>query len=247
MPQAAWKRVNNIRSRVKSEAGFSRCDFPLALRPMSNSAMSQTEFLHAALNDSITSGRFIDTKFYVFSRRDKSRRVGTPKALFANSRVLTTVPYFETRKRLIFSLFFGVSLRSSPSIFHDVLRSSVVFSDRFSEGVSKNLSDGFPSDEEPYTDSYECLPDSDLDEEEGHTDADELLSDNPALNPTHRKGVAVPDRESTQGRRRVPSLTSGRNDAEQVAPATGGSCGHPGTPHVQSGKVAIIKDVAATT
>jgi len=73
--------------------------------------MSQTESLQAALNDSITSGRFIDTKFYVFSRRDKSGRVGTPKILFANNRVLTTVPYFETRKRLTIFLFFGVSLR----------------------------------------------------------------------------------------------------------------------------------------
>ena len=78
--------------------------------------MSQTEELHAALNDSITSGRFIDTKFYVFSRRDKSGRVGTPKALFANSRVLRTVPYFETRKQLALFLFFGVSLRPFPAV-----------------------------------------------------------------------------------------------------------------------------------
>ena len=60
--------------------------------------MSQPHFLHAALNDSITSGRFIDTKFYVFSRKNQSGRVGTPKALFANSHVLAAVPYFETRK-----------------------------------------------------------------------------------------------------------------------------------------------------
>jgi len=112
--------------RVKSEAGFPRCDCPVgairrhcispALQPAPNPTMSQTELLHAALNDSIASGRFIDTKFYVFSRRDKSGRVGTPKALFANSRVLTTVPYFETRKQLTLSLFFGVSLRLSSSI-----------------------------------------------------------------------------------------------------------------------------------
>ena len=73
--------------------------------------MTQPEVLHAALNDSITYGRFIDTKFYVFSRREKSGRVGTPKALFANGRVLRTVPYFETRKRLTLFLFFDVSLR----------------------------------------------------------------------------------------------------------------------------------------
>ena len=60
--------------------------------------MSKPHFLHAALNDSIVSGKFIDTKFYVFSCRNQSGRVGTPKALFANSRVLAAVPYFETRK-----------------------------------------------------------------------------------------------------------------------------------------------------
>ena len=55
--------------------------------------MSQPRFLHASLNDSISSGRFIDTKFYVFSCRDQSGRVGTPKALFANSCALAAVPY----------------------------------------------------------------------------------------------------------------------------------------------------------
>jgi len=209
--------------------------------------MSQTESLQAALNDSIASGRFIDTKFYVFSRRDKSGRVGTPKALFANSRVLTTVPYFETRKRLTLFLFFGVSLRLSSSILRGVLRSSVVFSDRFSEGVSKNLRDGFPSDEEPYTDSYECSSDSDLDEEEGYTETDEHLSDNPAMNPARKKGVAVPDQEPALGRRRVPSFTGGQNNAEQVATAADDSGSHPRTAHAQLGKVAIVRDVAATT
>ena len=72
--------------------------FPPSHTPYSTPTMSQPHFLHTALNDSITSGRFIDTKFYVFSRRDQLDRVGTPKALFANSRVLATVPYFEARK-----------------------------------------------------------------------------------------------------------------------------------------------------
>jgi len=123
----------------------------------------------------------------------------------------------------------------------------VVFSDRFSEGASKSLGDGFPSDEEPYTDSYECLPDSDLDEEEGYAEADEPLSDNPAMKPARRESVAVPDQEPAQSRRSISSLTSGRNNAEQVTTAAGGSGVHPETARVQSGKVAIIRDVAATT
>ncbi|KAF9779896.1 hypothetical protein BJ322DRAFT_349753 [Thelephora terrestris] len=151
--------------------------------------MSQPHILHSALTESITSGRFVDTKFYVFSRRHNSGRVGTPKALFANGRVLATVPYFES-----------------------------LFSERFSEGESKDIRDGFPSDEQPYTDTYEYLSDSDLDEEEECTGVDEPANNDTATNnPFLSPGIAAPDRE----------------------------CG--GTVHMQQGKVAIVKDMAAIT
>ena len=58
--------------------------------------MDLPHFLLDALNDSIISGTFVDTKFYVFSRRGASGRVGSPRALYCNSRVLDTVPYFST-------------------------------------------------------------------------------------------------------------------------------------------------------
>jgi len=54
--------------------------------------------LREALNDAISSGRFVDTKIVLFSRRDSSGRVCKPKALYANSHVLKSVPYFEDRK-----------------------------------------------------------------------------------------------------------------------------------------------------
>ena len=42
-----------------------------------------------ALRDSITSGMFVNTKFWVFSKRSsRSGRVGEPKALFANGHVV---------------------------------------------------------------------------------------------------------------------------------------------------------------
>ena len=37
-----------------------------------------------------------------------------------------------------------------------------MFSEEFSEGRIKNLNEGFPSDSDPYTGSYEYLSDSDL-------------------------------------------------------------------------------------
>ena len=58
--------------------------------------MDPPRFLLDALSDSITSGTFIDTKFYVFSRRETSGCVGSPRALYCNSRVLSTVPYFSS-------------------------------------------------------------------------------------------------------------------------------------------------------
>lgn len=54
--------------------------------------------LKEALNDAITSGEFIDTKIVLFSRRDSSGKVYKPKALYANSHVLKTVPYFNARE-----------------------------------------------------------------------------------------------------------------------------------------------------
>jgi len=57
--------------------------------------MDPPQFLLDALKASVTSGTFVDTKFYVFSRREVSGRVGSPRALYCNSRVLGTVPYFS--------------------------------------------------------------------------------------------------------------------------------------------------------
>ena len=54
--------------------------------------------LREALNDAISSGRFVDTKIVLFSRRDSSGRVCKPKALYANSHVLKSVPYFKDRE-----------------------------------------------------------------------------------------------------------------------------------------------------
>ena len=117
-----------------------------------------------------------------------------------------------------------------------MLRHLVVFSDRFSEGALKNLRDGFPPDEEPYTDSYEYSSDSDLDEVEGYTlEADELPNNDTVKNrPACEQG-------STCARRTLPP-TIGRH-AEQATAIVNDS----GTTHVHPGKVAIIKDMAAAT
>ena len=50
-----------------------------------------------ALNDSIFSGVFIDTKFVVFSERVKATgRIKQPRILFAASTVVKSVPYLAS-------------------------------------------------------------------------------------------------------------------------------------------------------
>ena len=56
--------------------------------------MAATTALREALNQGISSGNLIDTKIILYSHRDSSGRVCRPKALYANSHVLKTVPYF---------------------------------------------------------------------------------------------------------------------------------------------------------
>ena len=64
----------------------------------SRHTMTITTALKGALNDAISSGKFIDTQIILFSRRDGSGRVCKPKALYTNSHVLKSVPYFNDRE-----------------------------------------------------------------------------------------------------------------------------------------------------
>ena len=48
-----------------------------------------------------------------------------------------------------------------------------MFSDGFSEGQLRDIDDGFPSDSNPYTEDYEYLSDSDLEDGSSCSDDDE--------------------------------------------------------------------------
>ena len=127
--------------------------------------MDPPHFLLDALKASIASGTFIDTKFYVFSRLDASGRVGSPRPLYCNSRVLKTVPYFSTC-RLQKPL-------SRPTPDNMVS----VFSNGYSEGEMKDINEGFPSDTPNFADGYDYLSDSDLEDDETELSDDNRRSD----------------------------------------------------------------------
>ena len=63
--------------------------------------MAATLPLREALIESISSGRFEDTKVILYSRRDSSGTICRPRALYASSHVLKTVPYFNDSKSLL--------------------------------------------------------------------------------------------------------------------------------------------------
>lgn len=62
--------------------------------------MAATHSFREALSEGIGSGIFSDTKIILFSRKSRSRGVYGPKALYASSHVLRSIPHFEQRKSL---------------------------------------------------------------------------------------------------------------------------------------------------
>ena len=106
--------------------------------------------LREALNDAISSGRFVDTKIVLFSRRGGFGRACKPMALYANSHVLKSVPYFEDRE-----------YSSHPSKAHRVTPFPVLFG-TFSEAETRDFSG---TDDDDFAADYGYSSDSDLEED----------------------------------------------------------------------------------
>jgi len=60
--------------------------------------MAATTVFREALNQGISSGNLADIEIILYSHRDSSGRVCRPKALYANRRILNTVPYIKNRE-----------------------------------------------------------------------------------------------------------------------------------------------------
>ncbi|KAF9779832.1 hypothetical protein BJ322DRAFT_1167035 [Thelephora terrestris] len=161
--------------------------------------MDAPQILLDALNSSITSGTFVDTKIYVFSRREASGRVSSPQSLYCNGHVLNTIPYFSTHG--------------------------------FSEGRTKDINGGFPpgADSFPYTDHYDYLSDSDLEDEEPIEHCEqELPSIAQVLGSEARMTPGNPPQPS-----RGMSEVENRRIRDRVSE--------------RMGRVAIVRDIAAVT
>ena len=70
-----------------------------------------------------------------------------------------------------------------------------MFSDGFSEGQTRNINEGFPSDTHPYTESYDYLSDSDLEDDESEEPFDDNDSD--SKDPAEASKNLQPGRQDT--------------------------------------------------
>lgn len=116
---------------------------------------SLQDILQMALKFSLTGGDFIDTKFYLYSRRTASGIVKAPRAVYANSLSLKKVSaHFER----------GLSayILAHFSMLSDQVR--LVLSSGFRESASTRLDVTSHEDEE--TSQYEYESDSDLEDED---------------------------------------------------------------------------------
>ena len=122
--------------------------------------MPATLALREALNESISSGRFEDTKVILYSRRDTSGNICGPRALYASSHALKTVPYFNDRESL--------NTRPSRIAVNNGLR---VLSGTFAEAESKDFSEAI--DDSEITEDYGYYSDSDLEDDDHVVDSAE--------------------------------------------------------------------------
>jgi hypothetical protein len=117
--------------------------------------MAATTALREALNEGISSGNLVDTKIILYSHRDSSGRICRPKALYANSHILKTVPYFD--KRECAAAFDLIHVETSQYDF-EVLFGS------FAESHLRDFEEEINKEES--TEDYGYLSDSDLEEDE---------------------------------------------------------------------------------
>lgn len=193
--------------------------------------------LQEALRDSITSGSFVDTKFWVFSRRDPHREcVGGPKALFFNERVARRVPRLGART---------VTAHSHPRSHTNPL---TVLDECKNKG---NLRTRFPASKKPYARNYDYEDDSDLEEEEDD-DYDYYVSDiEPAVPPRVPSEKPGNDSSEFATSKNSDAKCSESSDVMSVSDLDSLFSEPPDTKdeiqpaHV--GKVVIIEDVAFVT
>ena len=194
--------------------------------------------LQEALRDSITSGSFVDTKFWLFSKRTSNPgRIGGPKALFVNERVAKSVE----------------RLGACTSIFRCSSKSQTNPSSVLEEQKSKeNLRARFPENRKPCTSHYDYEDDSDLEGGDDDDDDDDDISDDeptvppqvatekPPASPLELVTIEKSDAKSRESSDIISVSDLDSLFSEPVDVKHGSDTAH-------FGKVVVIEDVAFVT
>jgi len=159
--------------------------------------MAATTALREVLNQGISSGSLVDTKIILYSYRDSSGRVCRPRALYANSRVLKTVPYFDDREST-------ATLDTTCTEPHAIVL-KVLFGN-FAESQSKDFNKE-EIDEEESAENYGYLSDSDLEDDEDEKVAScKRTSDDLLRSPGEDRGTLPEEREERVYRGKVVKI-----------------------------------------
>ena len=190
--------------------------------------------LQEALKDSITSGTFIDTKFWVFSKRNsKPGYAGEPKALFVNGHVAKRVRRLGTRAA-VFLIY--------PRLDID---SFAVLDER---EIKENLRVRFPTDRKPYASDYDYEDDSDLEEEDEEGISDDEPTGAQVVTEKPRNDPNVVSVEGSNAKSDESSDIISVSDLDSLFSEPfdeKGEVGVASSAHV--GKVVVTEDVAFVT
>ena len=189
--------------------------------------------LQEALKDSITSGSFIDTKFWLFSKRSSNPgHVGVPKALFVNERVAKRIPRLGARTA---PLCCHLGSQANPLTVLDECKSK------------ENLRTRFPANRKPYTGDYDYESDSDLEED----DEEDVSDDESAVPPpvaaeksgNHPSEIATIENSDTKNSESSDVISVSDLDSLFSDPPDTKDEAEP----AHLGKIVVIEDIAFVT
>jgi len=146
--------------------------------------MAATTALREALNQGISSGNLVDTKIILYSHRDSSGHVCRPKALYTNSHILKSVPYFNDRES---TATIDTTCAEPHSIIFKVLFGN------FAESQSKDFKEEI--DEKESAEDYGYLSDSDLEDDEDEKVASSEHTAKSIVHPSDSFPISGEDRK----------------------------------------------------
>jgi len=204
--------------------------------------MAATTAFREALNEGISCGNLVDTKIILYSHRNSWGHINRPKALYASSHVLKTVPYFNGRE---YTSSLDITLIGPHAIVLKVLFGG------FAESQSEDFNKGAVG-EDGSAEHYGYSSDSDLEDSDDEKDTPPEPVTKSKVHPFRqfsRRWIRSSPSNSETGRTK---LGSGGN--------TGGECLPVPIPsedektlreeheeHVDKGKVVKIPDMAFVT